>query len=199
VSISLLGIILFSILSVSRGIVENGSLLVSAVLGFYCVWMNFSALSADPSQCNTVAERDSMFWLIVGLVWSGISVTYTGWTSSTQAGILVQSSDKNESYKALEDGEKTEDTKTNEEGEEEEDDAAYGDVSTLRLFFVVMGACAMYMAMLLTQWASTEDLNADTNLSVESMWVQLISEWATILLYIWVLVAPALFPDRDWS
>jgi hypothetical protein len=191
ISITLLSIFMFSCLSITRGIVgDRGSLLVSAVLAFYCCWMNFSALSSDPSTCNTVAERDSLFWLIVGLVWSGISVTYTGWRSSTRAAtFLDKDGDSEGSYTPRSEDDQAADADT----EEEESDPV-----TLKYFFVVMGACAMYMAMLLTNWASTEDLNSDSLLSEPSMWVQLISEWATIVLYFWVLVAPALFPNREW-
>jgi hypothetical protein len=193
VSITLLMSIVFSFLSIARGIVgDRGSLLVSAVLTFYCCWMNFAALSSDPSACNTVADRDSLFWLIVGLVWSGISVTYSGWNASSRASTFVESSDK-ESYDNMRE------EKSIDVVDQEEEEAAAMDVSTLRSFFLVMGACAMYMAMLLTSWASAENLNNTTNLSVQSMWVQLISEWAVIALYFWVLLAPALFPDRDFS
>ena len=31
------------------------------------------------------------------------------------------------------------------------------------------------------------------------MWVKLGAQWVTGLLYMWTLLAPALFPDRDFS
>lgn len=32
-----------------------------------------------------------------------------------------------------------------------------------------------------------------------SMWVKIGSQWATMGLYVWTLVAPCLFPDRDFG
>ena len=31
-----------------------------------------------------------------------------------------------------------------------------------------------------------------------SMWMQVASQWVMFLTYEWTLVAPLLFPDRDW-
>ena len=31
-----------------------------------------------------------------------------------------------------------------------------------------------------------------------SMWMQIVAQWAMFLLYEWTLVAPLIFPDRDW-
>ena len=31
-----------------------------------------------------------------------------------------------------------------------------------------------------------------------SMWMQVASQWVMFLTYEWTLVAPLIFPDRDW-
>jgi len=75
----------------------------------------------------------------------------------------------------------------------------------------------MYVAMLLTDWCvsllhpgitlthacyrnvvnkSGEDDSVYIGRSEVAMWMRVVSSWVCMLLYIWSLVAPALFPDR---
>ena len=77
-------------------------------------------------------------------------------------------------------------------------------------FHLVMSACAMYFSMLLTNWGSMSaaedvDLNGgDLNgraydLSAESMYVKIISQWLTMILFTWSVMAPALCKGRDFG
>ena len=34
---------------------------------------------------------------------------------------------------------------------------------------------------------------------VTAMWMNIVACWICVLLYIWTLVAPILYPDRDFS
>jgi len=67
-----------------------------------------------------------------------------------------------------------------------------------------MTAAAMYMAMLLTNWGSLQQVenpgsSISYDLSVESMWVKIVTEWLTGLLYIWSLIAPYVLTNREFS
>lgn len=92
-------------------------------------------------------------------------------------------------------------------------------------FYCMMCLAGLYMAMVLTDWDSTDGyvfvlLYYNTIENVESsyqliytvlymlprsssngvsMWVKIVAQWLTILLFSWTLVAPKLFPDRDFS
>ncbi|EGZ17338.1 hypothetical protein PHYSODRAFT_331320 [Phytophthora sojae] len=61
-------------------------------------------------------------------------------------------------------------------------------------FYSMMCLAGLYMAMVLTDWNS-----ADGSFNNISMWVKIVAQWVTILLFSWTLVAPKLFPDRDFS
>jgi hypothetical protein len=37
------------------------------------------------------------------------------------------------------------------------------------------------------------------NVGWTSVWVKTASQWVTVALYCWTLLAPALFPDRDFN
>uniref|UniRef100_A0A0E0DEE0 Uncharacterized protein n=1 Tax=Oryza meridionalis TaxID=40149 RepID=A0A0E0DEE0_9ORYZ len=55
-------------------------------------------------------------------------------------------------------------------------------------------------AMLLTGWTSAaSDSSELMDVGWTTVWVRICTEWATAALYIWTLVAPLLFPDRDFS
>lgn len=92
-------------------------------------------------------------------------------------------------------------------------------------FYCMMCLAGFYMAMVLTDWDSAdgcvscllyfhnalvicEDLSANllilqcvpcSSSNGVSMWVKIVAQWLTILLFFWTLVAPKLFPDRDFS
>lgn len=96
------------------------------------------------------------------------------------------------------------------------------DTSTLReekyyIFHLIMTTGSIYMAMLLTDWG-TKDLTENNhnhnhnhnqtafhNININitggrtGMWVKIVSEWLTMILYSWTLVASRCFPDRQFS
>lgn len=72
------------------------------------------------------------------------------------------------------------------------------------VFHITMCTCGFYMAMVLTNWAKQPkdnnwDQSTDLNVSDESMWIKLGSMFMTIALYFWIIVAPFLFPNRDFG
>jgi hypothetical protein len=67
------------------------------------------------------------------------------------------------------------------------------------LFMLVMVLAAFYMAPVLTNWVSDINNVQSSRLSAVSMWVQISTQWVTIGLYMWTLVAPAVCPGRDFS
>jgi len=65
---------------------------------------------------------------------------------------------------------------------------------------------AMYLGMVLTNWQSIsivtgEGLTDNTILidqGPSAVWVKMISSWVTLLLFIWTMIAPVLFPNRKF-
>jgi hypothetical protein len=57
----------------------------------------------------------------------------------------------------------------------------------------------------LTTWHTIEPLPPRPfaqyliNVGWTSVWVKQVSQWVTVGLYCWTLVAPLLFPDREFS
>ena len=66
-------------------------------------------------------------------------------------------------------------------------------------FHVIFVLGAMYVAMLLTDWNYVKPGQEDDvhiGRSEAAMWIRIVSSWVCMLLYMWSLLAPALFPDR---
>lgn len=57
----------------------------------------------------------------------------------------------------------------------------------------------MYLGMLFTNWQSTDRIAQNLKGSDFVFWLKLISSWVMALFYIWTLLAPRIFPDRDFT
>jgi hypothetical protein len=68
-------------------------------------------------------------------------------------------------------------------------------------FHVTFCLASMYIAMLLTSWGNVEgvDKELSVNTSMTSVWIKFITAWVCLVLYGWTLLAPTMFPDRDFS
>merc|ERR1711871_130129 len=88
---------------------------------------------------------------------------------------------------------------------EDEQDGAVHSVKPAKnqwFFHFIMAMGSFYMAMLLTNWGNSDTTGKalyNTEISVESMWVKLASQWLSYLLFFWVIFAPVIFPGRDFS
>ena len=54
---------------------------------------------------------------------------------------------------------------------------------------------------MLTNWATLQqsDNMSDPKSGTAAMWLQAAGQWVALLLYGWSLVAPAVFPNRDFG
>jgi len=96
-------------------------------------------------------------------------------------------------------------TVPNEESEKESNDDPVS--YSYSYFHFTFFLAALYLTMLLTNWlllTSNDDVNdnSKSTISVDqgevSVWVKIVSSWLTCLLYIWTIIAPVLFTDREF-
>jgi len=76
------------------------------------------------------------------------------------------------------------------------------EASSFSFFHVIMMMGSCYLAMLLTNWTivgSDSMATIDPNSDNAPMWAKLTSMFVCILLYVWTLVAPMIFRDRDFG
>jgi serine incorporator 1/3 len=70
-----------------------------------------------------------------------------------------------------------------------------------RNFHLVMLISSVYLSMLLTNWGAVDFNSKDWKTfttSDSSKFIKFISAWGTSALYLWTIVAPLLFPDRNF-
>lgn len=86
--------------------------------------------------------------------------------------------------------------------EDEQEGVTYS-YSFFHLIFVL---AVLYLAMILTNWKSVSKKNDETTGSridvdygMTAVWVKFSSCVAVLALYVWTLVAPIIFPDREWA
>ena len=67
-------------------------------------------------------------------------------------------------------------------------------------FHIFMIFMSIYYCMLLTNWNVLDnDINIGTLQTWTSFWVKIITLILSVFLYMWVLLAPVLFPDREFD
>jgi hypothetical protein len=66
---------------------------------------------------------------------------------------------------------------------------------------IILAAISCWMAMALTSWGeiSAQGNAANPQVGRISMWIVVSSEWIALSFYLWMLLAPRLFPNRDFS
>jgi serine incorporator 1/3 len=66
---------------------------------------------------------------------------------------------------------------------------------------IILAFISCWMAMALTSWGeiSAGGNAANPQVGRVSMWIVVSSEWIALSFYLWMLLAPRLFPDRDFS
>jgi hypothetical protein len=209
ISFTLILSVAFTVLSIY---VEHGALLPSALLVAYSTYVLYTALISDPSQCNTLHNpHGNSTQLILGIILIGFSVTYSAYSLSTAKGMMGMDSveDQEERSKlvnedqplydpSLEEGEPSPHEQENHHNSDSEQ-STYIRKSN-RFFHFTMMMASMYAAMLLTNWA--QDIYSEAGaltLGTRNMWINIVSQWVLIAIYMWTLAAPHLFPDREFA
>lgn len=92
-------------------------------------------------------------------------------------------------------GKSKDDDDEDEENEEKPDDQVEWP------FHLVMALGGLYFGMLLTNWGDLEstELTAALELSDTSMWVKMISQWLSIVLFVWTMLAAKCCKSRDFD
>lgn len=62
-----------------------------------------------------------------------------------------------------------------------------------------MCLASIYIGMLITNWTSANILTLDLQSNDFGFWVRAVIAWLTTLLYLWTLIAPKVFPERDFT
>ncbi|XP_042464426.1 probable serine incorporator [Zingiber officinale] len=177
----------------------NGSLLPASVISLYCTYLCYSGLSSEPRdyECNGLHNHSkaiSTGSLTLGLFTTVLSVVYSAVRAgSSTTFVSSPSSPRAGSEKPLLPFDKLDEQK--DEKKDESKPVSY----SYTFFHLIFSLASMYSAMLLTGWStSVGESGKLVDVGWPSVWVRIATGWATAGLFIWSLIAPLIFPDREF-
>uniref|UniRef100_A0A1I7UVV1 Serine incorporator 1 n=1 Tax=Caenorhabditis tropicalis TaxID=1561998 RepID=A0A1I7UVV1_9PELO len=197
-----------SILSVSpmvQEVMPRSGLLQAVVISGYIIYLTWSALLSNPNEsCNpTVAnvtqstiptgKQDEKFVtpmpvhsLVSLLIWL-ICLIYASIrnSSNTSLGKITGGTEEAVQLNDVEGGKAY---------DNEEEGVAY----SYSFFHFMFCLASLYVMMTLTSWYHPDSDLAHLNSNMASVWVKILSSWICAGLYSWTLVAPLIFPDREF-
>lgn len=199
---------------------EEASLLTSASIVSYATYLCYTAVSKNPDgECNPYLGEQDVLGIALGVGVTLIGLAWTGW--SYTAGKRVEGDSDATEEPLVEDKNEAPDEErrvtgivtdenygSNSADEEAVVDAPAEAESDTKSSFsnswklnVILGLVSCWFAMALTGWGSIDSGGnaANPDVGKVSMWMIIASQWLVLVLYLWTLVAPRLFPDREFS
>jgi len=196
---------------------EESSLLTSAVITSYAVYLTYAAVSKNPDgECNPQLGEDSILDIAFGITLTILSLGWMGWSYtaddrlSTTSGNQAPNTLVELTFPLVESGTPAKGLITNSDLEEYanrvmDNDCMEVDDDNKPTFpcriNMVLAMISCWFAMVLTGWGTSTASGSTANPQVSgvTMWLIICSQWLSLTLYLWTLVAPKIFTDRDFS
>jgi serine incorporator 1/3 len=176
-----------SILPKVQAVNPRSGIFQSAILSVYSTYLIGSAIGAQPNDgsfactASVFQARDDVwtrFITVVGIFITFLVLTYSATNLGSQSDSFLGPSNNFE--------------------EDESEHTVYN----YSWFHFVYISAMMYVTAVITDWETVYELSSD-NYKIDSgytaMWIKVVTSWICNCLYIWTLVAPIIFPDRDFG
>lgn len=222
ITITLVGIIAVTAIQLTG---TEGSLLTSSILSLYATYLAFSAITKNPNAtCNPHLGSNDIGGIIFGLLLTFMSLAWTGWSWTAEDRL---SGDAIQATRAVTPTATSSGSSKTDSGIDldvpflnPDDEIASGvvfegdtkvsrDPGALWKLNLVLALISCWIAASLTGWGSidgsigqdgeTEHTAANPTVGKMNLIMIAISQWLTFGLYGWTLLAPRIFPDRDFS
>ncbi|XP_041974202.1 serine incorporator 1 isoform X2 [Aricia agestis] len=213
ISINLILVVIASAISILPAVQEHqprSGLLQSSVVSLYVIYLTWSALSNSEAECNASITatgqeiKGDVYWTsfdkqsIIGLIVWACSVLYSSIRTASNSSKITMSnhilaSDGKGGYDCIEGDGGEAGRAEGQVFDNEGDGVAY----SWSFFHVVYALASLYIMMTLTNWYNPSSQLSKENMA--SMWIKITSSWLCVGLYIWTLVAPAIFRDREFN
>lgn len=200
----------------------EGSLLASSLVSAYATMLCYNAVTRNPNEtCNPQLGDGDVLSIVIGLGLTIVSLAYVGWSTTANKTLDRSKDDDDEpavaqttASSSQEEGkpkvggvvtnyQSTDHVADGEGGavdEEIEEEIPNTFANNWKLN-VALAFITCWYSMALTGWGSIEADGTVSNpqLGEVNMWIIISSQWFALLVYTWTLVAPRIFPDRDFS
>lgn len=216
ISLNLIFCVIISIVSILPKVQEaqpHSGLLQASIISLYTMYVTWSAMTNNPNRkCNP-----SLLSLMSNISTTELSGEDPGhvqwWDAQSIVGLVIflfctlyasiRSSSNAQVNKLMQ----TEETVgsggegvVGEDGalravDNEEDGVTY----SYSFFHFHLCLASLYIMMTLTNWYQPDTNTKAMENSMPAVWVKICSSWLGLGLYLWTLIAPLIFPDRDFS
>ena len=152
----------------------TAGLMTSSLVFLYCCFLLYSALHSEPTEyvCVSPTASSGNWLVVVGFFICLASVVYSTFSAGVGSRDMFGYGDKDDEYPPY----------------------------RAEFFHLVFALASMYIAMLFSNWSvspSTKEFSIDYGWG--STWAKMAAKWACEALYTWTVLAPAIFPDRDFG
>ncbi|KAL2714279.1 putative serine incorporator isoform X1 [Vespula squamosa] len=214
ISFNLILCIIISVISILPSVQKHqphSGLLQPSIVSLYVVYLTWSGISNSPdrvcnpgilailssnSQNRVAFDKESIIGLIIWfscVLYSSLRTASKSSKITMSENVLVK--DNGADYTAVEGRNGDAENGEAKVWDNEEETVAYN----WSFFHLMFALATLYVMMTLTNWYEPNSNLETMNANVASMWVKIISSWLCVTLYVWSLVAPILFPNREFS
>lgn len=203
---------------------EEGSILTTAVISAYSTYIAYATVAKNPNAvCNPTLGNDDILGVAVGLIFTLISLSWTGWSFTAQERLSEGGIESTRSLTPVDPSRPDPSTLNldvpfiNDEDRpttglvmnhspDDEETFNRNAGSTIWKLNVVLILISCWVAASLTGWGSIaggfdatgEHTAANPLVGRFNMAMMAMSQNLAVLLYLWTLLAPRLFLDRDF-
>lgn len=206
---------------------NEGSLLASSIITAYATMLCYNAVARNPNAvCNPQLKTDDVLSIAIGVGLTVVSLGYVGWSATADNSLggdaTFDSSDDDDienidtALSSTEENSRItgvvanyQSTKIDEHnkvgvgetGENSSKENIPNTFSNNWKLNVALAAVTCWFSMALTDFGTiqADGTVANPQIGDANMWIIIASQWFALLLYIWTLIAPRVFPDRDFS
>jgi len=204
--------VLLSLISIHPRVQESqptSGLLQASIISAYSMYLTLSAMSNEPgTDCNpggSFLQSDSFApgfdtQTVLAAIFLFCTVVYSCVrTSAKSSSLSIQSDDADIEEVLLIENNGQGDDDVEYKGQKVYDNESTEVAYNYSFFHFTYALASLYIMMMLTNWYSPEGANFKTlTSSMATVWVKMASSWACFVLFGWTLVAPMLFPDREF-
>lgn len=186
-SITVISVVLATGLSLTERV--NKGVLPPSVVSAYISYLAFSAMMSQTEGRCANGNNDNPYMVIIGAVLTMASVAYSANKTAGGGHDMTGNKSMKQSLEAGGGG----------DSEEIEDDEKDGVAYNYSFFHFIYAVANCFVAMIIVNWEITsvdDPNNRSVDQGAASVWVKIASQWITIILFFWTLVAPLICPDR---
>ncbi len=204
---------------------QEANLLTSSVISLHVTYLLYSAVSKNPDNYSNISSlckppsshlhTHNIWSICVGVFLTFLSLVWTGWAFTSEKNCISNLEEdemelRNHDFHVplISDPSSTASTlpsspdvaglvySNDEDGASTNQTTSFlNSIWTLNAGLILVSC---WVCVTLTGWGSTSS-DDSVGSSRGNMYIILSSQWVALALYLWTLVAPRLFPDRDFS